>query len=161
MVDLPSGKMKSREGTVVDADDLMEEMVQEARKAGEELSKLDEFRRGEDVLFETIGHGRAEVLPAEGGSRRSACSSTLLPASTCKGTPGRSSSTPTRRIRSPCSGKRESGQLDRAPLSDAETRTEQRPPATTDYPRGTRRDQVAAPFPGVLNEQPLPSWILP
>ncbi len=56
MVDLPSGKMKSREGTVVDADDLMEEMVQEARAKGEELSKLDDFSEEErSALFEMIG----------------------------------------------------------------------------------------------------------
>jgi len=56
MVDLPSGKMKSREGTVVDADELMEEVVQEARKAGEELSKLDEFSEEEkSTLYEMIG----------------------------------------------------------------------------------------------------------
>jgi len=41
MVELPSGKMKSREGTVVDADDLMEDMISEARKMGEELGKLE------------------------------------------------------------------------------------------------------------------------
>ena len=41
MVDLPSGKMKSREGTVVDADDLMEEMVEEAEKQTRELGKLE------------------------------------------------------------------------------------------------------------------------
>lgn len=56
MVDLPSGKMKSREGTVVDADELMEEVVQEARKAGEELSKLDGFSEEEkNELYEMIG----------------------------------------------------------------------------------------------------------
>ena len=56
MVDLPSGKMKSREGTVVDADDLMEEMVQEARNTGEQLSKLDDFSAEEkSKLFEQIG----------------------------------------------------------------------------------------------------------
>ena len=41
MVELPEGKMKSREGTVVDADDLMEEMVNTARETSEELGKLD------------------------------------------------------------------------------------------------------------------------
>ena len=41
MVELPSGKMKSREGTVVDADDLMEEMISTARETSEELGKLD------------------------------------------------------------------------------------------------------------------------
>jgi arginyl-tRNA synthetase len=56
MVDLPSGKMKSREGTVVDADEIMEEMVQEARSTGEQLSKLDEFSAEEKAeLFEMIG----------------------------------------------------------------------------------------------------------
>lgn len=43
MVELPEGKMKSREGTVVDADDLMEEMVSTAREISEELGKLDEM----------------------------------------------------------------------------------------------------------------------
>jgi len=59
MVDLPSGKMKSREGTVVDADDLVEEVVQEARKKGEELSeKLAELSPEEKAaLFEMIGLG--------------------------------------------------------------------------------------------------------
>jgi arginyl-tRNA synthetase len=56
MVDLPSGKMKSREGTVVDADDLMEEMVSEARKTGEQLSKLDDISEADkSKLFEQIG----------------------------------------------------------------------------------------------------------
>ena len=56
MVDLPTGKMKSREGTVVDADELMEEVVQEARAAGEELSKLDDFPEAErSTLYEQIG----------------------------------------------------------------------------------------------------------
>ncbi len=56
MVDLPSGKMKSREGTVVDADELIEEVVSEARKTGEQLSKLDEFSAEEkNALFEMIG----------------------------------------------------------------------------------------------------------
>jgi len=56
MVDLPSGKMKSREGTVVDADDLIDEVVTEARKTGEELSKLDGFSEEEKAaLYEMIG----------------------------------------------------------------------------------------------------------
>jgi arginyl-tRNA synthetase len=41
MVELPEGKMKSREGTVVDADDLMEEMIETARETSQELGKLD------------------------------------------------------------------------------------------------------------------------
>ena len=56
MVDLPSGKMKSREGTVVDADDIVEEMVSEARRTTEELGKLEDFNEQEKaVLFEQIG----------------------------------------------------------------------------------------------------------
>jgi len=43
MVDLPSGKMKSREGTVVDADDLVAEMIRTAQKQTEELGKIEEF----------------------------------------------------------------------------------------------------------------------
>jgi arginyl-tRNA synthetase len=56
MVDLPSGKMKSREGTVVDADDLVEEVIQGAREAGEELSKLEDFSEQEkNALYEQVG----------------------------------------------------------------------------------------------------------
>jgi arginyl-tRNA synthetase len=47
MVDLPSGKMKSREGTVVDADDLIAEMVQTARERTESLGKIDDFTKEE------------------------------------------------------------------------------------------------------------------
>ncbi|TAF68363.1 MAG: arginine--tRNA ligase [Flavobacterium sp.] len=58
MVDLPSGKMKSREGTVVDADDLMQEMTDTAQKIAEDLGKLDEYSAEEKaVLYSTIGLG--------------------------------------------------------------------------------------------------------
>ncbi|WP_134089338.1 arginine--tRNA ligase [Olivibacter sp. XZL3] len=58
MVDLPSGKMKSREGTVVDADDLMAEMVETAKQRTEELGKVDDFSEQEkEVLYEMIGLG--------------------------------------------------------------------------------------------------------
>lgn len=58
MVDLPSGKMKSREGTVVDADDLMHEMTETAREISEELGKLDGMSEGEkNKLYRTIGMG--------------------------------------------------------------------------------------------------------
>ncbi|MEC8610958.1 MAG: arginine--tRNA ligase [Bacteroidota bacterium] len=58
MVDLPTGKMKSREGTVVDADDLMQEMVQTAKNISLELGKLDEMTDHQsDQLFEQIGLG--------------------------------------------------------------------------------------------------------
>jgi arginyl-tRNA synthetase len=58
MVDLPSGKMKSREGTVVDADDLMEEMTQTAKTISEELGKLEGYSDLEkSELYKTIGMG--------------------------------------------------------------------------------------------------------
>ncbi len=58
MVDLPSGKMKSREGTVVDADDLMEEMTNTAGAISEELGKLEGYSKGEkQELYKLIGLG--------------------------------------------------------------------------------------------------------
>ena len=58
MVDLPSGKMKSREGTVVDADDLMQEMTDTAQKIAEDLGKLDTYSTEEKAkLYNTIGLG--------------------------------------------------------------------------------------------------------
>lgn len=58
MVDLPSGKMKSREGTVVDADDLIQEMEATAREISEELGKLDGYTSEEkDKLYKIIGLG--------------------------------------------------------------------------------------------------------
>jgi arginyl-tRNA synthetase len=58
MVDLPSGKMKSREGTVVDADDLIAEMVATARQKTESLGKVDHFSEEEkDTLYYNIGMG--------------------------------------------------------------------------------------------------------
>jgi arginyl-tRNA synthetase len=58
MVDLPTGKMKSREGTVVDADDLMQEMVTEAELQTRELGKVDEQTPEEARrLFDMIGLG--------------------------------------------------------------------------------------------------------
>jgi len=58
MVDLPSGKMKSREGTVVDADDLIKDMVEQARTISEAVGKLDSLDDMEkDSLFETIALG--------------------------------------------------------------------------------------------------------
>jgi arginyl-tRNA synthetase len=58
MVDLPGGKMKSREGTVVDADDLIAEMDQTAKELSMELGKLDGFTEAEKKsLFHTIGMG--------------------------------------------------------------------------------------------------------
>lgn len=58
MVDLPTGKMKSREGTVVDADDLIAEMIDEAKKQTLALGKTDEMSEAEaNKLFEMIGLG--------------------------------------------------------------------------------------------------------
>jgi arginyl-tRNA synthetase len=58
MVDLPTGKMKSREGKVVDADDLMQEMAETAEKISSELGKLDGFTKEEkSELYHKIGLG--------------------------------------------------------------------------------------------------------
>ena len=58
MVELPNGKMKSREGTVVDADDLMEEMVQVAEELSQELGKLDGYtQQQKQQLYRVIGLG--------------------------------------------------------------------------------------------------------
>lgn len=58
MVELPEGKMKSREGTVVDADDLMDEMVNTAREVSRELGKLDGLSEAEaEKIAEIVGLG--------------------------------------------------------------------------------------------------------
>jgi arginyl-tRNA synthetase len=58
MVDLPSGKMKSREGTVVDADDLLDEMESTARVLSEELGKTEGLGEAEKAqLYRVLGHG--------------------------------------------------------------------------------------------------------
>lgn len=58
MVELPEGKMKSREGTVVDADDLMEEMIATARETSQELGKLDGLTQAEaDDIARIVGLG--------------------------------------------------------------------------------------------------------
>ncbi|MFL9835408.1 arginine--tRNA ligase [Chryseobacterium terrae] len=58
MVELPEGKMKSREGTVVDADDLMQEMHDIAKSAAEELGKLDNLSDEEKAKnYESVGMG--------------------------------------------------------------------------------------------------------
>jgi arginyl-tRNA synthetase len=58
MVDLPSGKMKSREGTVVDADDLMQEMIDTAASHTKELGKIDGFTPEQaEELYEILGMG--------------------------------------------------------------------------------------------------------
>jgi arginyl-tRNA synthetase len=58
MVDLPNGKMKSREGTVVDADDLVREMIETAKQKTEALGKINDFSEQEkDTLYHNIGLG--------------------------------------------------------------------------------------------------------
>lgn len=58
MVDLPSGKMKSREGTVVDADELMQEVIDAAKAETQKLGKVDEFSAEElNQLYKTLGMG--------------------------------------------------------------------------------------------------------
>lgn len=58
MVELPEGKMKSREGTVVDADDLIDGMVATAKETTEELGKVEDFTQDElEHLYQTIGMG--------------------------------------------------------------------------------------------------------
>ncbi len=58
MVELPGGKMKSREGTVVDADDLMDDMFETARRTTEELGKTNDFSEEEkERLYHVIGLG--------------------------------------------------------------------------------------------------------
>ena len=57
MVELPSGKMKSREGTVVDADDLMDDMYAEAKSSTEALGKFQFTPEEADKLYEMIGQG--------------------------------------------------------------------------------------------------------
>ena len=58
MVELPEGKMKSREGTVVDADDLMDGMISTAKETTEELGKVEGFTQDElEKLYQTIGMG--------------------------------------------------------------------------------------------------------
>ena len=57
MVELPSGKMKSREGTVVDADDLMDDMFEEAKQSTESLGKFDFQPDEAAALYEMVGLG--------------------------------------------------------------------------------------------------------
>lgn len=58
MVELPEGKMKSREGTVVDADDLIDEMIRTARDTSEDVGKIADFPEHEkEKIYRTIGLG--------------------------------------------------------------------------------------------------------
>ncbi len=71
MVDLPSGKMKSREGTVVDADDLMQEMIDTAEAHTKELGKIEGFNEDEaKALYKTLGLGALKYFLMKVDSRK-------------------------------------------------------------------------------------------
>ena len=64
LVELPSGRMKTREGTVVDADDMIEELKKVAREKTEELGKVKDFNPGElNELYDIIAIGRFKIFP--------------------------------------------------------------------------------------------------
>lgn len=67
MVELPNGKMKSREGTVVDADDLIAQMISDARKTSDEMGKFKDMTEDEKPGSGSHrGLGRPEILYSEG-----------------------------------------------------------------------------------------------
>ena len=71
MVELPEGKMKSREGTVVDADDLMEEMIATAKETSQELGKLDGLTQEEaDDIARIVGLGALKYFILKVDSRK-------------------------------------------------------------------------------------------
>ena len=71
MVELPEGKMKSREGTVVDADDLMEEMIATAKETSEELGKLDGLTKEEaDDIARIVGLGALKYFILKVNARK-------------------------------------------------------------------------------------------
>lgn len=87
MVDLPTGKMKSREGTVVDADDLMAEMIQTAEDHTKELGKIDGFDAEQAAeLYETLGMGALKYFLLK-VDPKNACYSILKSRSNFKGIP--------------------------------------------------------------------------
>ncbi len=71
MVELPEGKMKSREGTVVDADDLMQTMFETAEQVARELGKIEDFTSQEALkLYRTIGLGALKYFILKVDPRR-------------------------------------------------------------------------------------------
>ena len=95
MVELPEGKMKSREGTVVDADDLIEKMYQEAKATSEESGKLADLSEEEkEKLYRMIGLGALKYFIIKVDPKRPCCSTPRSP-STSTATPVLSSSIPT------------------------------------------------------------------
>lgn len=72
MVELPEGKMKSREGTVVDADDLMDEMIESARETSQELGKLDNSTPDEvESIVRMVGLGALKYFILKVDPRKS------------------------------------------------------------------------------------------
>ena len=72
MVELPEGKMKSREGTVVDADDLMDEMIESARETSQELGKLDNSTPDEiEKIVNMVGLGALKYFILKVDPRKS------------------------------------------------------------------------------------------
>ena len=72
MVELPEGKMKSREGTVVDADDLMDEMIESARETSQELGKLDNCTPEEiETIVRMVGLGALKYFILKVDPRKS------------------------------------------------------------------------------------------
>jgi len=72
MVELPEGKMKSREGTVVDADDLMDEMIESARETSQELGKLDNSTPEEiETIVRMVGLGALKYFILKVDPRKS------------------------------------------------------------------------------------------
>ena len=63
MVDFPTGRMKSREGTVVDADEFLNEMISTAKSISKELGKLEDMKAEKaDELYSTIGLGAFKIF---------------------------------------------------------------------------------------------------
>lgn len=74
MVDLPTGKMKSREGTVVDADDLMQEMIETAAHHTKELGKIEGFTEDQaKELYETLGLGALKFFLLKVDPKKNEC----------------------------------------------------------------------------------------
>ena len=71
MVELPNGKMKSREGTVVDADDLVETMIADAKKTSEELGKFSDMTDEErSEIARIVGMGALKYFILKGDARK-------------------------------------------------------------------------------------------
>ena len=75
MVELPEGKMKSREGTVVDADDLMQEMIHTARETSQELGKLEGYTTEEaEEVYRKVALGALKYFILKVDPKKRCCS---------------------------------------------------------------------------------------